>query len=505
MRWNAINLPDYDLCGKCHSNYRGKEIQFQPVELGKTIAGHCILFQKIQYCTNDFSYFYTDRDRPYQERWNRRHQRINANHARHRRGRGRCRPFGPPPVCPRPPTCPPCPPPPPPPPMAPHHCPPAPVWSHLGPHVRPHMHAGSLDDALKEAIRRSLQDVTAKEAELQDSSKDAKESPADVAVETPAPKEPIAPSQDVVEEEISIPAEPSKEPEITEEEKPAAAPKDSPAVKDEKEEETTTPTSVDDIITDTIEKALEESMDTESVDSAKMVAEEDQKPAAVIKEPYVFELPRKDDSFHDEAIGFGDVAEAMGTTLDIVAGVISEMLSDAERNSEEGNAKDAVKKEEKADTEASEQDDSKQAAVVEESKAGVIIVDSTESDKFEDAWHVVDEHVSPDQEIARAAEMLGSALFHSDIKSSEEDRMSNLSDSFLSGSLPSVVPSIHSHAAPAQLEVWRGHLAQLHELGFSNDDLNVEILERLKAASIGSEEDDDISVSRVVNAILEEK
>jgi hypothetical protein len=35
-RYNAGNLPDYDLCENCFKNYKGKEIRFEPVELGKT-------------------------------------------------------------------------------------------------------------------------------------------------------------------------------------------------------------------------------------------------------------------------------------------------------------------------------------------------------------------------------------------------------------------------------------------------------------------------------------
>jgi hypothetical protein len=35
QRFHAINLPDYDLCGPCRNNYKGTEIEFVPVELGK--------------------------------------------------------------------------------------------------------------------------------------------------------------------------------------------------------------------------------------------------------------------------------------------------------------------------------------------------------------------------------------------------------------------------------------------------------------------------------------
>lgn len=34
-RFHATNLPDYDLCAKCKEGYKGEEIQFESVELGK--------------------------------------------------------------------------------------------------------------------------------------------------------------------------------------------------------------------------------------------------------------------------------------------------------------------------------------------------------------------------------------------------------------------------------------------------------------------------------------
>jgi hypothetical protein len=51
-RYLAINLPDYDLCAQCKDNYKGSEIKFQAVVL--------------------------DRDRPFQERWQRRQAHMNA-------------------------------------------------------------------------------------------------------------------------------------------------------------------------------------------------------------------------------------------------------------------------------------------------------------------------------------------------------------------------------------------------------------------------------------------
>ena len=33
-RFHAVNLPDYDLCETCNTNYKGSEIKFEEVELG---------------------------------------------------------------------------------------------------------------------------------------------------------------------------------------------------------------------------------------------------------------------------------------------------------------------------------------------------------------------------------------------------------------------------------------------------------------------------------------
>jgi hypothetical protein len=274
-----------------------------------------------------------------------------------------------------------------------------------------------------------------------------------------------------------------------------------------------------------IERELADSMDSETVDSEKMVAEAEndmKKPAAVERETSGTSK-ETDESFASDAIGIGDVAEAMGTTLDIVAGVISEMLSEADSHE---NAPETTPP--SVDSNQKNTEENKPAAIKTETdsnskEAGALILESVLNadntgepvEKEESEWHVVeagDEAVSPDEEIARAAEMLGSALFHSDLRSSEEN-VSTLSssDSFSLGtSVPSTVPSISlgthsSHVAAAQRNVWASHLEKLSELGFNNESLCVEILERLKAANIGVGSDDDISVTQVVNEILEEK
>jgi hypothetical protein len=54
IRYHATNMPDYDLCSSCHSNYKGNEIKFKPMQL--------------------------DRDRHLQSRWQRRRLRRMVKH-----------------------------------------------------------------------------------------------------------------------------------------------------------------------------------------------------------------------------------------------------------------------------------------------------------------------------------------------------------------------------------------------------------------------------------------
>mmetsp|Transcript_7888 Transcript_7888/g.6471 ORF Transcript_7888/g.6471 Transcript_7888/m.6471 type:complete len:106 (-) Transcript_7888:34-351(-) len=102
--------------------------------------------------------------------------------------------------------------------------------------------------------------------------------------------------------------------------------------------------------------------------------------------------------------------------------------------------------------------------------------------------------------IARAAQLLGSALFENDLYKSDNISASNMS-------LPSSIPSLLSDPeetgiSPAVLDKWAIHLDQLHELGFYEDVDSTEILERLTAANIGVDSEDEVSVTQVVNELL---
>lgn len=515
-RFHATNLPDYDLCQKCHDNYKGTEVKFESVEL--------------------------DRDRAFQTRWQRRHLKIKRFQARQanktnrgngRMGRGQRRyrrvggncaqrseparrpePSAPvskppvpavlPPFAPHPPI--PDHPPMPPrihihgvPPQVPAPSVPAPFGAHVPPNGPSHWAnirnnpnslgsiANEYDSALKEAIRRSLKDVTTEEkkpeTELKEPPQPADETSNDVETpeEKPAVKE--TPECDIV-----------------------VAPTETEKSSEDVEAATET-MDVEDT------KAMEEAMETGSVDSEKLMAEGDRKPAAVDRETSDI---TNDESFQSEAVGSGEVAEAVGATLDLVAGMISEMLSEADFPTKKPSPDTADKPSEsgapseKAASEASKDIESSENGKAVESVAaeGALIMETNETadtgsvvSKEEDGeWEVV----GSDENIARAAEMLGSVLFNSDMKSSKENEsqanMSNLSDSF---SVPSTVPSIHVGAP--QRARWVCQLEKLRELGFDNEAQCVEILERLQAANIGADEEDEISVTKVVNAILEQE
>mmetsp|Transcript_22716 Transcript_22716/g.23020 ORF Transcript_22716/g.23020 Transcript_22716/m.23020 type:complete len:485 (+) Transcript_22716:808-2262(+) len=238
-------------------------------------------------------------------------------------------------------------------------------------------------------------------------------------------------------------------------------------------------------------ETLEKSMDTDSVDSRKLLSECQESltipPSlkALITKSADCKLPtRKDASFSSDAVGNGDVAEVMGKTLDMVAGVISDMLSESSYLEAPTIVEDSNET-----TNENEMGDLKPAAVDENneeitigSRRGELIVNSNDEivmksgDDEEDddsEWSVVKSFVSDGSsesgQIAKAAKMLGSALFNSDIKTPSKENSYDFMVSDSSFSLPSSVPTD-----------WAIELEKLHELGFKNDANCIAILERLE-------------------------
>jgi hypothetical protein len=503
----VFKLKDYDLCENCYGTYKGKEIVFEPAEL--------------------------ERDRLAQERWYRRLDNCRGMR-RGRLGRGigpRGQRFGRPgmkpgrsgrffagPPVPPPPyhvaTPPPhmgCPPPPPgcpPPPhgifgsphMGParfHHAHWAHLGPHLGPHVAPHTHcpadgiASEFDSALKEAIRRSLSEIAPKEAKINEQ-KDEMSKPSAPVEETAMG--PVAESE--------IPTVETVHDDEESDEEATCIPRLVEIVVDDITE-TEDSTTGDDACADEAE-AMEKSMhDTESVDSEKLVAEADvafgsPSPCKSSSSSPKISNRSNEESFASDAKGNGDIAEAMGAALDAVVDVIREMQAESgDDETHQTEDKDVI------------------------SSEGEKLINSTEllqkaDNKDDDSeWSVVksvgSDGTTESEQIAKAAEMLGSALYNSDMKTSSANISGDTDISDSTFSVPSSVPTdIEMHhtssaAAPAQLDRWAAHLLQLQELGFNNEPECVEVLERLEAANIGVDTDDDVSISRAVNELLDKK
>merc|ERR1719428_2702949 len=107
------------------------------------------------------------------------------------------------------------------------------------------------------------------------------------------------------------------------------------------------------------------------------------------------------------------------------------------------------------------------------------------------------------EQIGKATEMLGSALFNSDMRNTAEDNGSNMVGSDSSFSIPSSVPTdlgtVHSITAGKNSDHrWVKELEKLRELGFDSDSICIEILERICSDSCTVE----TNIDRVVDELL---
>jgi hypothetical protein len=225
---------------------------------------------------------------------------------------------------------------------------------------------------------------------------------------------------------------------------------------------------------------------------------------AVISTAPTAEENHKDASFASDAAGYGDVAEGLGEALDKVANAIDEMNLELNRTSV---------------TRESEESDDEAEIVVE--TVSTTIVDGEDDDGSHNSWHVVCEgnQMESDEALARATQVIGSALFNSDMGRSQEkptshnESISSSSSSSFSSSVstatsvPTVVPQLDANVrvpAPEQLAHWAIQLIQLHELGFYNDNVSVDILERLNAANIGVGSSDVVTVQQVIHEMMKD-
>lgn len=212
-------------------------------------------------------------------------------------------------------------------------------------------------------------------------------------------------------------------------------------------------------------------------------------------------------SFTEDAEGQGDVAIAIGMALDITANAIDSVLSEAEKpvddiaNESQPQAGCTILGSVNADN--SNKD-------VEELSQTQSSVNSS------DEWQLLNEDgkVTSDETIAQAAQLLGSALFQSDVISDvtevrDEYSMAMANDQSINsgpgyvGSVPTNVSTIVSSSISSTvLSRWDTELKQMHELGFLDDRKNVDALEHLEAASMGVDSDDPVTVNGAIDYLL---
>jgi len=462
-RYHAENMSDYDLCAKCYANYRGDEIKFVPAEL--------------------------DRDRRLQDRWQKRKFCMNKN-----RCAGRCGPRGPRaghpgrvgprgiyrggsknccahtaassltlPVAPR--------------------DPPSKTESDKTPQeIMHYLRDGmSPDLALEEAIRRSLEEE--KEVVNKASAQDESKVKAAVAEEEDHTKE-------------------------TETESCKYAPEPSAPL----EEEARALSFVESASSNGEEIKVETVSENEEIEDGGVVVQADP------------EANSPNESFASEADD--PISDLLGSTLDKCALAIDAMVQELERSSSAASV--STSNSENSYVGVSSQTGGgciEKATDDAEETEGVTILDpsndkngsSEDSNEESDAaersegdWQVVSEDNQnlSDEQLARAAQMIGSALFNSDMRSSEElgsaksGASAGESDVLsVASSVPTTIHSVASgnHVTPQQFEYWAPQLLQLRELGFEDDARCVDILERLSAANIGCGSTDEVTVHQVVD------
>ena len=505
-RYHATNLPDYDLCQKCFDNYKGSEIKYEPVELRKDLA--------------------------FQSRWRTR-QETNARIMAMRRSARSSwnRPCVPPRTCA---TA-----------SPPRNSNTANTNQNVADTV-PTIPVrrdnpwdfGDFDLSLKEAIRRSLDDATKKAEETEKmiakTVQNIEEQAAvieqqAVELEQTLEKNIENMTKKVAEEESDvikekIPAPPSKSVGDGKDDIPRSVDviENNSADVERLESSDTISERASVLLEVEDEETLQNAMDTASVDSEKLVSEPGEGEVLPTLADVLSSTPSskqkdtsKNESFALDAVGNGDVAEVMGKTLDMVVGVIDSMLE--ESGEMVGIAREILEEsgemvERNDDTKESDENQTDKVEDT-ESSPGEIIVNSDDdvsqaNEEEDDAdWSVVksigSNGTTESRKIGRATEMLGSALFNSDMKSSAEGLGTNSMQSDSSFSVPSSVPTelgtvTSRAAAPSPASKWANELQKLKELGFDDEECCIGALERVKTDS----DTNEIDMELVVNQIL---
>lgn len=500
-RYHATNLPDYDVCSKCFGNVKGSEIKFEPVELRRDIA-----FQsrwRLRQETNEKlmrmcrrparSSCYSSRVSPSSDPTancqnqsqldDKKQSCINPSSFSNHSTRGQKNQNK----------------------------------TDTDP-VRQDNAFNSNDfDSLKEAIRRSLDDAKSNSNEDTGSDHAKIESLKKTDEELRRNLERMTksvPNEESVTSKKEVPDE-DKVPE-----------------KEKSDEKGGIPRSVDIIETNTAdverlgnsdtdsdkisfslkfedEEAMQNSMDTDSVDSEKLVSDSSEGEVLPTSTGTVSKSPgskqndfdtSKNESFASDAVGIGsDVAEIMGKTLDMVAGVISEMLEESGEIVEGSLGIDDT-----IDDKGILESESNEGNLMVNPDNDVATADEEEDDTDWSVVKSIGSHgTTESKKIGRAAEMLGSALFSSDMKSSAEGLASNSMSSDSSFSVPSSTPTdlgtVSSRiVAPSQATKWADELKKLKELGFDNEECCIGALERIRSDS----KTNGINMDLVVNELL---
>lgn len=246
--------------------------------------------------------------------------------------------------------------------------------------------------------------------------------------------------------------------------------------------------------------------DNENASFAKEVSLFTTEPKIVEKTDKHESLPNKsiESSFTEDAEGQGDVAIAIGMALDVTANAIDAIVSEAEKP-----GYTTVESQTQAGcTILGSVNTANSNDVSEESSQTQSSVNSN------DEWQVLHEdgQDTSDETIAQAAQLLGSALFQSDIISDVTEikdghtittDQSMISGPSYVGSVPTDVSTIVSkEISSVVLSRWDTELKLMHELGFLDDKENVNALEHLEAANMGVDSDEPVTVNDAVNYLF---
>ena len=230
-----------------------------------------------------------------------------------------------------------------------------------------------------------------------------------------------------------------------------------------------------------------------------------------------------DSSFAMDAEGSGDVAVAIGQTLDKCAEEINAIVSEIGKSSSSSDAMSSsfTSYDSALQNHNEHTDKDAKSAADNHSIAGETILESVPDTKpkeevDDDSWHVLENSQTiQDEMVARAASLLGSILFTSEMSQesskdtknndNEEQQQAQPFESFLSteSSVPSSVPSMESDIPVTVLSRWDVELKKLHEFGFLDDVRNVQVLEKLEAANIGSDCPEHVTVSQAIGELLD--